>query len=1261
MAKAKPEPVKDVKASKQSTLASFFGKPKAGPPPSVPRPPPSSSLAKPTASSSPASSQLRTPSSALASSPLNANGRVANGVLGNAIKRPGSPMKKSMVLDDSEDDLSPPPEPTRKVTMTEEVGVELDRMDVDVDEDTMVEVLETPVVQPRRAKRKVVYAESDDGDSAEEVMRPKNGNGRKARKSLKADSDSDDFIFDEADDIAFAAAVDDYEASVVSESPSMSDFSPAPRSKKQISKSKSKSSATSKNAPRKSLSSYAAGSSPSAGPSRPGPKPLAHQHGDEIEARRMGSGGRSQDSTSFLLTAAERKKIQAKEDKREGEDRYSFLKDVRDKEGRRPDEPDYDKRTIYIPETAWSEMTPFERQFWEIKQNHYDTVLFFQKGKFYELYEDDASIGAQQFDLKLTERVKMSMVGVPEQSFEFWAAKFLGAGYKVGKVEQAETMIGMEMRTRVETDKKAPKIVNRELAQVFTNGTIVDGTYLTSDEANHCVAIKEHCSVDDPNGVCTFGICVLDASTGEFNLSTFEDDGMRTRLGTYFRQIRPKELVHAKGNLSVLTTRALRNILPSNTQWQSFRQGSEFYEADVTISKLEDLFETEDDGTDTEKPKIPDAIAAMVDKPIAMEALGGMLFYLKSLNLDKDLVSQKNFNIYDPIREGKSLVLDGQTLSHMEVLLNNEGGTEGTLLELLQRCQTPFGKRLFRIWLTSPLRDAEAINERLDAVDDLLSHPTFSGDFTQLVKGIPDLERLISRLHAGSIKQRDFLKVVESFQSLQSGIERLASLASSFQSPSIRGLLRTSPDLGPLIAHIRAMFDVFADEKTMAITPTAGADEDCDTAEEEVSSIEAELEVLRKRAASTIKSSDVVYWHSAQGGKEIYQLQVAAGVKVPANWSKQSGTKNFTRYYTPDTLPVIRRLQEARETLGAAKKNFYKHLLAEFDKDRTEWLRCVKVIAELDCLCSLAKASSELQEPKCRPEFVDTPQAFVDFDDLRHATLSVRGDFIPNNVRLGGETPRTILLTGPNMAGKSTLLRMTAAGVIMAQIGCYVPAAKARMSTIDRIQTRMGAYDNMFASASTFKVELDECSRILHEAGPKSLVILDELGRGTSTYDGMAIAGAVLHHIATHTLPLTFFATHYGSLTDDYAYHPNISNMHMQTAVDDVMKRVVFLYKLIPGVAESSHGTHVARMAGVQTDVVIRADQVSAEFFRDFKAKLASRRRSALPLVAHADFVWLLKVVTGEIEADVRQGWRTAKVGEQMDIIRRAIGHYEDS
>ncbi|WVQ64535.1 uncharacterized protein L199_002702 [Kwoniella botswanensis] len=1260
MAKTKPEGTpKDAKATKQATLASFFGAPKPGP-----RPP----STNPTSSPATTNNGTRRPSSAAAGVGGPASSPVVRTTEGKDLVNKSSPLvgrKQNFV--ESEDELTPPPESgpsSAKANSSEKKKVIQVDEDIEMD-DGAEEADGSPIKLGRRAKRKVMYVESDSDGSEEEVI-PKGKSGRKPRKSLKEDPDGDDFVFNEEDDAAMAAAVDEYEAyeaSVVSRSPSAFSASPEPIKKKAA---PGKGFVAPKPAPKKANTSWydnntstlAEASSSSA---RPGPRPLINN-----SRHNSGSGvSRSNDPDAIFLTQAERSKLEAKEQKREAEKRYAFLENPQDKEGHTPDHPDYDKRTVHIPKARFDTadkqngFTNFEAQFWNIKQDHFDTVLFFQKGKFYELYENDADIGHQEFDLKLTDRVNMKMVGVPEQSLEFWIHKFLAAGHKVGIVEQVETAIGQQIRNKGKSNE--PKIVNRELRQVFTNGTIVDGAYLNSDEANHCVSIKEF--VSDLDGTSAFGVCILDASTGSFDISAFEDDVCRTRLETMFRQIRPRELVYAKGNLSVNTTRMLRNILPSSTQWQSFKDGKEFCSAQETLEQLSEFFAVDEEGLAAGKAPLPDAIRQYQENRVAMEALGGLLFYLRSLSLDKDLVSQSNFNVYDPIKEGKSLVLDGQTLAHMEVLVNGDGGSEGTLLDLLQRCITPFGKRLFRIWLTAPLRDAKSINDRLDAIEDLMNNDTsFSNEFRSLCQGIPDLERLISRIHAGSEKESKFLNVMDTFVALQHGVEKLRTIAEKFTSPSVAGLLRSVPDLSAHIEHIQSMYVVEENDKSISILPQPGADEECDSADATVAEIEQRLDAYLEHAKKDVQAQNIKWWHSAQGAKEIFQIEVPnvkdKVTKVPDNWIKQSGTKNCTRYYTPRLLSLKNEIQEARDIANTTRADFYKRLLAEFDKDRAVWLKTVRVIAELDCLVSLSKASSDMEDPKCRPEIIESPFAFVDFEELKHPSMSARGEFIPNNVQLGDTRPRQVLLTGPNMAGKSTLLRMTAAGVILAQLGCYVPASKARLSPIDRIQTRMGAYDNMFASASTFKVELDECAKILRDAGPKSLVILDELGRGTSTYDGMAIAGAVLHQLATHTLPLGFFATHYGSLTDDFTYHPNIRKMHMQTHVDDQLQQVVFLYKLIPGVAESSHGTHVAHMAGVPSQVVLRAQSVSDQFFNDFKMKLTQKRKSSLPIPGQADFAWLMRLVNGLMREDDKT---KAGLGEQLEVLRECIGRYEMS
>ncbi|KAG2059752.1 DNA mismatch repair protein Msh6 [Suillus hirtellus] len=971
---------------------------------------------------------------------------------------------------------------------------------------------------------------------------------------------------------------------------------------------------------------------------RPPPKNSGKASGDK------GSGSGLAGNTAFL-TKAERRTQEKKTEKKATEDPFSFLVDVRDKDGVRPGEPGYDPRTLYIPKKSWTDFTPFETQFWEIKQDHFDTVLFFQKGKFLELYEDDARIGHREFDLKLTQRVKMSMVGVPEMSFNFWAAKFLGKGYKVGRVDQAETALGAEMRLAKDKGKKGAggkdkeKIVRRELNKVYTNGTLVDEDLLTDEQAGHCISLRE--SADGKDGMSSFGVCVLDSATSQFSLSSFEDDVCTTKLETMMRQLRPKEVIFTKGNLSVQTTRLLKSILPGSCLWTSLRD-VEGFTYPQTINELNSMFsEANTGGEDTMdedaelSSAVPQSIRDMASYRAAMEALGALMWYLRQLNIDKDLLTMRNFDVYDPMKRGTNVVLDGQTLAHVEVLLNNEGTEDGSLHKLLGRCITPFGKRLFRIWLCVPLREVKDINARLNAVEDLISHATFEQEFTELAKGLPDLERIISRIHANNCKVKDFVKVLAAFKKLSRGLAKLADSSESFDSKTILGLLRSAPDLTPNLKNVESRFT--KDKETDELLPVAGKDEVYDEIMCEIEELEKTLDTQLKKFEKKL-GRNLTWWHSAQGNKEIYLVQTKANEKeVPNDWVKSSGTKAATRWIVPSLQPTIRSLKEARENRSAAVKSFRGRLYAEFDTDRGTWLRAVRVLAELDCLFSLAKASVAMGEPSCRPEFVEGDAAFIEFEELRHPTLaSLREGFVANDVKLGGDLGRIALLTGPNMGGKSTVMRMTATGVIMAQLGMLVPAKSARLCPIDAILTRMGAYDNMFSHSSTFKVELDECCKILRDATPKSLVILDELGRGTSTYDGMAIAGAVLHEIATRTLPLAFFATHYGSLTDDFAYHPNIRNMHMSTMLDDEKHELVFLYKLVDGVASSSFGTHVAKLAGVPEEVIKRAEVVSQDFAKQFKAKIDDRKKkslaSKLPLVAQADFTYLLSLAMGNLK-----------------------------
>ncbi|CAG8613818.1 1745_t:CDS:2, partial [Scutellospora calospora] len=363
-------------------------------------------------------------------------------------------------------------------------------------------------------------------------------------------------------------------------------------------------------------------------------------------------------------------------------------------------------------------------------------------------------------------------------------------------------------------------------------------------------------------------------------------------------------------------------------------------------------------------------------------------------------------------------------------------------------------------------------------------------------------------------------------------------------------------------------------------------------------------------------------------GKEIFQLEVPNTIKVPDNWQKLSRTQKVNRYWNPTLQKFVRDFQEAKETQSNILKSLQGRFYQKFDANYRNWLLAVKIVGEIDCLLSLAKSSLALGEPRCRPQFVLQEQSILEFEELRHPCF-ISGaalDFIPNDTFLGGDQPNMILLTGPNMGGKSTLLRQNCVAIIMAQLGCYVPAKSCRMTPFDRIYTRIGANDNILAGQSTFMVELSETSKIIHDATPRSMVILDELGRGTSTFDGYAIAYSVLYYLTTHIGCLGLFSTHYGMLTQEFAKNPNIALKHMSCHVDQDRREVTFLYKLVPGVCPKSYGMNVANMAGVPRQIVDRAEVVAAKFEQTSKLQdVLTANSSNVSITTLCDFVYLLK------------------------------------
>ncbi|CAL5873702.1 uncharacterized protein PFLUO_LOCUS7984 [Penicillium psychrofluorescens] len=932
---------------------------------------------------------------------------------------------------------------------------------------------------------------------------------------------------------------------------------------------------------------------------------------------------------------------------KEPEDRYPWLANIKDIDGNRPGTAEYDPRTIYIPPLAWSKFSPFEKQYWEIKQKFWDTVVFFKKGKFYELYENDATIGHQLFDLKLTDRVNMRMVGVPEMSLDHWANQFVAKGFKIARVDQSESALGKEMRERDGKKGKEDKIIKRELACVLTSGTLVEGSMLQDDMSTYCVAIKEAIVDDCP----AFGLAFVDTATGQFFLSEFVDDADMTKFETFVAQTRPQELLLEKSCVSHKVLRILKNNTGPTTIWNYLKPGKEFWEGDITLRELDasEYFVSQDDDNIT---AWPETLRQAREKELLMSAFGALIQYLRVLKIERDLITIGNFTWYNPIKKASSLVLDGQTLINMEIFANSfDGSTEGTLFQLLNRCITPFGKRMFKQWVCHPLMDAKRINARLDAVDALNADRSVRDQFSSQLTKMPDLERLISRIHAGHCKAQDFVRVLEGFEQID---YTMGLLKDSGAGEGIIGELTASmPDLSSPLGYWKTAFDRSKAKENGILVPEPGVEEDFDNSQERIEQLHRDLDNLLKKARRDLGSSAICY---RDNGKEIYQLEVPIKVKnIPKDWNQMSATKQVKRYYFPELRSLIRKLQETQETHGQIVKEVAGRFHARFDENYGIWLAAVRIISQLDCMISLAKASASLGQPSCRPVFVENERSVLEFEELRHPCFLSSGgdDFIPNDVQLGGTRPNIDLLTGANAAGKSTVLRMTCVAVIMAQIGCYLPCQSARLTPVDRIMSRLGANDNIFAAQSTFFVELSETKKILSEATPRSLVILDELGRGTSSYDGIAVAQAVLHHIATHIGALGFFATHYHSLAAEFEGHPEIAPKRMAIYVDEEERRVTFLYKLENGVAEGSFGMHCASMCGIPNKVIECAETAAKQWEHTSRLKESLERRKGGGYVGlgwWSDVAWALR--ESAADADPNAGHVSDR---GLEVLCRAI------
>ncbi|PWA00191.1 hypothetical protein BB558_002372 [Smittium angustum] len=1085
-----------------------------------------------------------------------------------------------------------------------------------------------------------------------------------------------------------------------------------------------------------------------------------------------GSGiKKSQDSKPAFDINYNHKQQRAKEFTEKNKERYKWLLDIRDGNGKRPGEPGYDSRTLFIPKNEWQRFTPFELQYWEIKSKNWDTVVFFKKGKFYELFENDADIGHQQFDLKLVDRVNMRMVGVPEMSFEHWATQFVAKGYKVAKVEQMESSLAKTMRERDGTDlsiaskdstqskstnAKTDKVVKRELTCILTAGTLVDPKMLAGDLASYCMAIVETSSLIGEDGIPTsdgvsYGIAFVDTATAKFYVVGIENDDInRTQLETLLVQINPKEAVFVSGGsspsfvsssssdgftryrdtgdgmggLTQATWKVLRNTCGISTLWNGLIPNETFWNFKTTCSELKsNLYfgEKESLGNSIKNnqsnmayPPVLEELEKSSIGKLVLTAVGGLVSYLRSLKLDRELVSLGNFEIYTPLRNKLSLMLDGSTLSNLDVFTVNgqtnfsqRNSSEGTLFHLVNHTLTPFGRRLIYQWVCHPLCDPVAINSRLDIVEYYLKNKNsnFFQDVEPSISKLPDLERLLSRVHTGSCRIPEWLRLIDSLTELN---KNFISIKSSYLKNNdstiplkIKQILNSYPEIEAksTLESFQKSFDWDKAKSENVLVPFPGSYPHVDSIGKKLHEIDEWLQEHLEYHRKLYKTNSIVY---KSIGKELHQLEIPRKITVPHNYMRKSATKDVHRYYSPELNKKLMEQAELKELLNAALRDYKLVLFRRWGEQYRMWMQVVQIISEIDALFSLAKASEKMGVDSTRPEILTSSgqdsSGYIEFRNLKHPCLidnmsssfsDMSNGFVPNDIVLGSNPNKenedeasVILLSGPNMGGKSTLIRQVCVAIVLAQLGCYVPATKAKMTVFSRIFTRLGAKDNLLLGRSTFMVEMAETATFLQLATKNCFVAVDELGRGTSTHDGEAVAFSVLHTLASRIGCLSIFSTHYGLLANDLCgpkvtksiddgssidddsismagdlqniedgkwlpsipTAPHIRPMHMACLVDQEAHRVTFLYKLKYGIAARSHGMNVAHMAGVPLDIVKRAEQVAIEF--EHNSSILKRKnnekiseemdvdyeKKQLPINVLSDFANLIRVSKIELE-----------------------------
>jgi DNA mismatch repair protein MutS len=805
-------------------------------------------------------------------------------------------------------------------------------------------------------------------------------------------------------------------------------------------------------------------------------------------------------------------------------------------------------------------LTPAMRQYFDAKRQYRDAIVFFRMGDFYEMFYEDALTAARALELTLTSRSKdvnggaIPMCGVPFHAADGYIARLVKKGFRVAVCEQ------------VEDPRKAKGLVRREVIRVVSPGTLTDAGYLDAREPAFLMAIAP---ADPAPG---YGVALLDLSTGEFTTAEYLGTVGHQSLVDELAILRPREIVAPDG-------------------FDGAAALVEQVRLDARVTKVDGwTFDHE-----TARRALLDQLQARslegfgLDGHVsAVRAAGALVQYLRDTQ-KADLAHVREI----AFRAGADcLIIDATTVRNLEILEASDGSRTGSLLSEIDRTMTSMGGRLLRAWLVRPLLALERIQDRLDAVEELAFRSTERAKLRDTLKTIHDIERLVARASLGIAGPRDLVALRQSI----AAVPRVRMLLSELQAPLVRSLIAELDDL----ADLRDELSQSLVDEPPAVARDGGMIRD---------GVDAELDDLRHISRSGKQLiAEMEDAERARTGIPLkirynrvfgYYIEVSKSNlgSVPPDYHRKQTIAGGERFITPALKEYEEKVLGADEKILEREVGIFEKLRAKVGAESPRIQDTARGLASLDVLTALAETASAQNYTKPLMHAGDELTAI----DVRHPVVErhVSDAFVPNDVTLDGGARQLIVLTGPNMGGKSTYLRQTALLCLMAQAGSFVPARSAKLPIIDRIFARVGASDNIARGQSTFMVEMQETANILHSATSRSLLILDEIGRGTATFDGLSLAWAVAEHLATgpRARPKTIFATHYHELTDLADAHSNVANFHV--VVREWKDDIIFLRKVVPGRSDRSYGIQVARLAGLPPTVVTRAREILNGLERD--------------------------------------------------------------